>query len=932
MGVAVLRRPAAAALLCVLVAGAGAAGASVGAVAADQSAPVVRRIVVRGDTPAPAAELEALLAIEVGRPLDADRVRRTLRALRLSGVATEVELETRPLVDGVEARIVLRPDVKVSSVEIAPAPDVDLSRLTPVIEQHAGQPLREDRLVRGVYALEDRLAAQGWREGRARLEVSTDPTTRQARVVYQLEPGVRTLVGEVKFEGLPEDVDAGAARAALRSQPGTPLRRFAEREDTDRLQRFLVRAGYWSASVEPPREEPHGDAAATDLVFTVSAGPRFAFELQGGDRKQLTKRGLLPFLGEGGFDEALLVQSVDLIRADYQRRGFYDVKVESSEQRDDGRLNLRIAITPGARSTLVAIRFEGNQAYSDAALARLLKTAPRRLLTPGSGRLVDADLTDDLSNLRSFYALAGFDRARIGPARVERKGSDLTLVVPISEGPRRSVADVRVTGLTALDTGRLLAALPLQAGGPFHRLLVESSVETIRSRLEALGYREALVSADVTWNSDTTVAAVEFRVLEGERSTAAALIVRGATKTSPVLVRRFLGLGVGDPISTESLLDVQRRLYRLGVFSQVSVSVPASGSAGADREVLVEVEDGKTRAISYGAGYDSESGARGVLRLSQTNLFGRLVTVQLDALVSQKDEVYRVLALQPYLGPWPIQARAFAYRESEDRPAFQVNRRGVQMGLEKALDRLKVGLFYDYRIVKLTTSEPDSVIPRESRNARVASVTPNLLYDRRDDPVDPRRGWSAQAQLERAFPLFDADANFAKLFGQATGYLPLGRLGVLAGALRAGAIQPYSRPADPTLEPMDAVPAAELFYAGGRTTHRAFPRDELGIPGQTLFVEPGQSPVPLGGGLLALINLEWRIPIVSTFSGELFADGGNVWRTPRDFDARETRWGAGVGLRWSSPVGPLRVEIGWKLDRKPWEDPYVWSISLGNAF
>ena len=224
------------------------------------------------------------------------------------------------------------------------------------------------------------------------------------------------------------------------------------------------------------------------------------------------------------------------------------------------------------------------------------------------------------------------------------------------------------------------------------------------------------------------------------------------------------------------------------------------------------------------------------------------------------------------------------------------------------------------------------MIPRASRDARVASLLPNLLFDRRDDPVDPTRGWSVQAQYERAFPMLAADADFSKLFGQATSYLRLGRAGVLATALRAGAIRPYAEPQDPGLDRMDAVPAAELFYAGGRTTHRAFARDELGIPGQTLFVESGKDPVPLGGGLLALVNVEWRFPVFGALGGELFADGGNLWRHPRDFDASQARWGLGAGLRWSSPVGPLRLEVGWKLEREPWEDPYVWSISLGNAF
>jgi len=193
--------------------------------------------------------------------------------------------------------------------------------------------------------------------------------------------------------------------------------------------------------------------------------------------------------------------------------------------------------------------------------------------------------------------------------------------------------------------------------------------------------------------------------------------------------------------------------------------------------VLVEVEEGRTKSVAYGAGWDSDSGARGLLRLTESNLGGKLITVQFDALVSQKDEVFRLLALQPYLGRWPVDVRAQVYREFEDRTSFTVFRRGAQLSLRKQFGRLSAGLAYDYRIVELETDEPEEVIPVESRDARVASLMPGFVYDRRDDPIEPTRGWNLQGSLERAFEAFAADAEFTKIFAQGTGYLALGRLG-----------------------------------------------------------------------------------------------------------------------------------------------------------
>ena len=896
-------------------------------------APVVTRIAVRSESPVALEQVEPLLAVRVGEPLDEERIHRTLRALRLSGLAAEVELWSRPLGGGVEAILVLRPDLRVVEVTIESAPGVDAGRLADVPPQRAGQPLREDRVVRGVYALEAALEARGWLDARARVEVEVTEATREARVRYRLEPGVRTTIGEVGFEGLDGAVSEDEAREALRARAGAPLRRAQVREDADRLHRFLVRRGFRLAEVEPAREVPRPGGGVVDLVWTVTRGPAVELVLTGAERKTLEKRDLLPFLGDAGYDEALLVQAVGQIRSWYQGRGHYDVEVETREERSEERLVIHLDVTPGPRSTLEEVVFEGQSAFSAERLTRLIQTTPRRLLSPGSGRLVEQELNDDLANLRSFYALSGYDRVRVGPPRVERRDSRLRLVIPIEEGPRRGVAEVRVEGrLSALDAGKLAAELPLAAGGPFHRLLLESSVDHIRSRLEEKGYRSALVSHQVEWGGDGTVARVAFRVLEGERSSVGAIVVRGNTRTDAKVIRRFLGLGLGDPISTGGLLDVQRRLYALGVFSRVSVGAGVAGAGAADHEVLVEVEEGRTKSVAYGAGWDSDSGARGLLRLTESNLGGKLITVQFDALVSQKDEVFRLLALQPYLGRWPVDVRAQVYREFEDRTSFTVFRRGAQLSLRKQFGRLSAGLAYDYRIVELETDEPEEVIPVESRNARVASLMPGFVYDRRDDPIEPTRGWNLQGSLERAFEAFAADAEFTKIFAQGTGYLALGRLGLIVLSARGGYLIPLAEPEDPELEKIDAVPASELFYAGGRTSHRAFERDLLGVPGQTLSIQPGEDPVPLGGGMLAILNLEWRFPIAGPVGGTLFVDGGNLWREARDFDASQSRWGAGVGVRYLSPIGPLRAEIGWKLEREPWESPYVWFVSLGNPF
>jgi len=184
-----------------------------------------------------------------------------------------------------------------------------------------------------------------------------------------------------------------------------------------------------------------------------------------------------------------------------------------------------------------------------------------------------------------------------------------------------------------------------------------------------------------------------------------------------------------------------------------------------------------------------------------------------------------------------------------------------------------------------------------------------------------------------------------KTFIQAAGYLNFGRIGVLAGSFRVGAIEPLNEAViDSTLPPdlpSRYIPISERFFAGGRTTHRAYKRDRLGIPGQTLIAPPvvptddeldANSLAAVGGNGLLIANLEYRFPIAGPIGGTLFGDYGNLWADWRSIDVAEGKPGIGTGIRYSSPIGPIRVEVGYKLDPLPGEDDWVLLFSVGNAF
>ena len=905
------------------------------------------------------ADLQRLITFEPGDPLTDEEIARTLRNVQASGIASEVELYTLPAEaadgtagDRLVAMLVLRPVVRVSEVrlegELGGPSEGELRRAVP---QNEAEPLNEERVVQGVFQLLDVYDERGYFDADVRVRVATNPETRQAVVTYQIQAGARAQVGAVELQGPIAPFTPAALVAQLEIGPGDPFSRREARESAERLQAWLIRQGHRTARVDPPETPADEQTRTVRLVYAIEVGPKVELQVVGAEERQLRRRGLLPFLGDQGFDEALVLQSTQRLQDFYQREGHYKVDVDFSEEQADGALRIVLNVQPGPEYTLRQVDFTGNETFRDERLAELMSTAGRTLLNLGSGRLVDSELERDLDNIRSFYALQGYGQAEVGPARITEQRQDLLLEIPVVEGPRQQVVELRFEGIEAIDPGAL--GLPLSSGGPFHPFLLEQTLGVLRQTYGNQGYAEAQVSAGVEWNQEQTLADVTIRVLEGEQMTLDRVIVRGNRRTESEVIERTLRVRPGDAISENRRLEIERDLYRLGIFSRVQVELSRAGPGSAARDLIVRVEEGRPRRLSYGLGveYGSQDEEklrpRGSFGFVHNNVAGKAFSLRTDLRVSETDQSFRVLFDQPYTGRHPVPVTYSLFFFNEEKESWDVVRWGGRVEAIRTFSDRRVSLAYDYRHVE-TGLDPGfglGGVDREDRPYELSSLIPGFLWDRRNDPVLATRGWSSFAQAQWAYPILGSEGDFVKLFLQQTQYVGLDRFGVLAASLRVGGIEPFSRLEDDDPELPEDLPNADIFiderfFAGGATTHRAYARDELGIAGRTLEVgdlpdENGDYDVSgLGGNGLLLLNLEYRFPIFGPVEGVAFYDTGNVWADWREIDLSELKSGAGLGVRYLSPIGPLRLDLGWKLDReRPYEraKPVV-QVSFGNPF
>ncbi|MFL6258873.1 MAG: POTRA domain-containing protein [Thermoanaerobaculia bacterium] len=912
----------------------------------EDAGPKVTEVEIRSDAPLPKSQdFASLIEAEPGEPLTQERIRHTLRNLQASGTAAETELYMRedPERGGVVAVIVFRAVVQVSEVRVTGKLGLAKDDLRRAIPQGEAQPLSEDRVLQGVEALRSLYDRNGYFHARVRVSVETNPVTRRAVVTYRVLSGPRANVSTITFDHPVDPFQAAQLVKQLRLQPGKPFSRRVAREDAERLQDWLIRQHYGQARVDAPLESREERANTVKLTYPVVIGPKIVLKVQGADEKKLRREGLLPFFGESGFDEALVLQAQSRIKTWFQQQGHYDVRVDTGEQTAGGELVLTITVVPGPVYTLREIVFQGNAEIPDKKLRPLLKTSERSVLLRGSGRLVQSDLDADVENLQRYYALSGYTQAVVGPPRVERQRQDLHLVIPVKEGPRERVATLILQGMTELDAKKLREDLKLRVGDGFHPVLLENTLDYIRGQYAAKGFTRAQVSAKEHWTPDHTLVDLTIEVLEGPRQVADRILVRGNQRTLGDVIRRTLDLRHGDPVSQARLFETERNLYQLGIFSRVDVAFVPAGLDETERDVLIRVEEGKPRSILYGFGWDSETRFRGSLAFSDNNIWGRAYSLRTDVRWSQRDKRFHLLFNQPYLGEFPVSLTSSVFYEQEapsDRP-FEVTRYGTRIEAARVYGNRRYSLGFDYRIVEPSVDPgiASNEIERLDQRYQVTSFIPSFFLDRRDDPISPTRGGSSLAQFQYAFPVpaFRTDTEFLKVFLQQTQYYNLGRTGVLAGSVRVGTIAPFK--AIPTSGgivldfPSRNVPIAERFFAGGDASHRAYGRDELGIRGQTLILNPnGGGYVPVGGDGLLLINLEYRFPVAGAFGGTVFFDSGNVWPDWRSIRLGELKNGIGLGARYNSPIGPVRAGIGFKLNRERGEPAYALFVNIGNPF
>jgi outer membrane protein insertion porin family len=570
----------------------------------------------------------------------------------------------------------------------------------------------------------------------------------------------------------------------------------------------------------------------------------------------------------------------------------------------------------------------------------------------------------------------------------------------IIEGPPTVVSTVDVEGATAIPADQLKPLLGLAAERPFYRPQLSVDRDTIERAYRARGFKNVSVVSQLAFADNQQRVAVTWMVREGDQITIDRVLINGNSRVATELIQGELTIQPGSPMSDDAMIESQRRLAELGLFRRVRITeLPRSGSS--TRDVLVDLEEADTTTIDYGGGFEVSGigerdeagnaadaidfGPRGFIGISRRNLWGKNRSVSLFGRVTLKRDppdqdnpaASRGYGFHDYRGLFTFReprafsttgdAQATAFVEQARRTSFSFNRKGVTSDYARRIGPFTVTGRYTFDYTKVfdeqISAEDQLLIDRLFPQVRLSKFSGGVLRDSRDDVLDPQRGAVVGVETSVAAKTYGSEVGFVKSFAQGFIYRRLpGRGWVLAAGARLGVGVGFAQDVPPVLEIARAhslprrspgevgartvdraevelfpsvireVPASERFFAGGDTTVRGFALDRLGA---TETLDP--QGFPKGGNGLTVFNLEMRAPHWKDLQFVWFLDAGNVFRDATDIRLDQLRASSGIGFRYRSPIGPLRVDWGWKLstrllDAGGRERSNVLHISLGQAF
>jgi outer membrane protein assembly complex protein YaeT len=890
------------------------------------------------------AMMEQMNPVKVGDLFDSRKVSAAIERLYETGRFYTVDVDA--VMSGEDVILEFRTDpawfVGKVTVNGSADPPND-SQLISASRLELGQDFTEDYLLQSSQSIIALMRANGMYKATVDPRFAYEPLTQQVNITFNLKHGPRARFVAPVIEGQTGRTDLSILRTT-RWQRLWGLAGYKQVTES-RVQTGLERIRYsfqardfLMAKVALERLEYLPEANRVRPHLRIEEGPKIEIRTDGVRLSRGKLRQLVPVYQERSVDRDLLQEGSRNIAQYLQGQGYFDATVdfESSPVAANGAQTILYSVDRGPRYKLTRLDIKGNEYFDTRTIRERMSITPATILRYRNGRYSEELVRKDVEAIEYLYRANGFRDVKVS-TRVERdkqaKAEEVFLFLTINEGAQWFVSGVEINGVNLRDFEYLKGLLQTAEEQPFSETALVSDRDTILNFYFNSGYPDATLEVRTEPDAAARRVNVKIDVTEGRRNFVRRVLVGGYKTTRPRLIYDRIPLETGDPLSQSAIIDAQRRLYDLGIFAKVDIALQNPQGNERDKNVLYRLEEASRYSYTFGFGaqlariggglgtFNAPAGAPGFsprvnLGVSRVNFMGLGHTVSFRGQLSAFQERVVVNYYAPQFTGNDKLNLSFTslYDNSRDIRTFAAQRveSSIQLGqrLSKANTFQYRFTFRRVQIDQSTLSIDPALIPLFSQPVRLGIFSASFVQDKRDDPIDSRRGVYNTVDFGFAGSAFGSQSDFLRLLYRNSTYHRIRRDVVLARLTTLGGMYSLSG-----RELARDVPLPERFFSGGGSTHRGFPDNQAGPRDLS-------TGFPIGGKALLMNTLELRFPLIGdTIGGVVFHDMGNVYKdldkisfrtTQRDVqDFDYTVHTLGFGIRYRTPVGPVRLDVGY---------------------
>lgn len=874
-------------------------------------------------------------------------VRDAIQKLYFTGRFSDISVDAN--LEGEAAVVVFTtsPAYFVSRVSIrGEAEPPNRNQISTAAQLELGTPFHDDAVEAAAVRIRERLRANGLYGATLQHHVDLTSATEEASIYFDLETGKRAHFEGIQISSPPDQPLSEKTKASLihasqwrRGIAFVPLPGWREVTETrvqvgiENLRRLLQRDDRLQARVTLDRLDYNEATKGVTPVVTIDNGPIIEVRTTGTDVGKTRLRQLVPIYQERSVDRGLLLEGERNLRDYLQSKGYFEAAVQFTQSEPEpGRSVIEYQIERGARHKLRTIVIAGNMYFDTATLRERMYVQPASFLRFRSGRYSPRLLAQDVNAIRGLYQTNGFRDVAV-TSEVQESPLDHTEIsihIQIVEGPQWFVNALGMKGASAEDEAYLRARMRSTEGQPFSAANVAADRDAILTYYFNNGYPDATFSWSQEAGPSDGFVNLGFTIQTGARQYVRGVLVRGLETTDPALVASRISLKAGDPLSQSQIGESQQRLYDLGIFAKVQTATQNPEGKEESKYILFYADEARKYSLNFGIGAElarigggttslnAPAGAAGFaprvsIGLSRINFLGLGHTISLQTLTSTQQRRALLNYLAPQFKGNPNLALSISslFNDARDVRTFAARRWEGSIQLAQRFSRATTGQFrFTFRRVTLDTNSlkiSPSLIPLLSRPVRVGLIGATLFRDRRDDPVDSKRGTYNSIDVALASAAFASQTSFTRVVLRNSTYHRVSRNMVLARSVQFGYIG--------RMGGLPEIPLAERFFAGGASSQRAFPDNQAG-PRDLV------TGFPLGGTTLLFHSTELRFPLIGdNIGGVVFHDMGNIYSSVDNFSFRVRQrnlqdfdymvHAIGTGIRYRTPVGPIRVDIAY---------------------